>query len=126
MPRSSTYQIALIVVILFVLLGYATVRSHAPSLSVVNGVYRNSCCSDLTISDGVISTGQMQVPFALRSMKFGLTAYPSKRIEVQGNDVLAFPLVDDEIPALIFTAGGTAVTVCGDRRCNREYVFTRR
>ena len=67
--------------------------------------------------------GKVQVSFKLENMKFGLTAYPSKRLEVHGTQVVVRTTAEED--GVLFDKGGTALTLCGDLRCDREYVFTR-
>lgn len=123
MTPPAFQRATLAVVVLVAGAWYWYVRSHAPAVASVNGVYRNACCSDLVLQDGVIIAGKVQVPFKLESMKFGLTAYPSKRLEVHGTQVVVGMTAEED--GVLFDKGATALTLCGDLRCDREYVFTR-
>ena len=100
------------------------IRSHTPALTSVNGVYANPCCNDITLKDGVLYTGTAQVPFELKNMKFGLTIYPAKRLEVNGThvDVRA----NSQSEALLVDPGEGTITVCGARLCGKTYAFERR
>ena len=123
MTPSAFQRATLAVVILVAGAWYWYVRSHAPAVASVNGVYTNACCSDLVLQDGVIIAGKVQVSFKLENMKFGLTAYPSKQLEVHGTQVVVRTTAEED--GVLFDKGGTALTLCGDLRCDREYVFTR-
>jgi hypothetical protein len=123
MTQSTIQRLAFAISIMLVVAWYWNARSRAPSVASVNGTYANACCSELKLQDGMIVAGQTRVPFRLEYMKFGLTAYSSKRLEVDGTRVLARPSADES--ALLFGKGGKTVTVCGDARCDQEYVFTR-
>lgn len=103
---------------------YWYARSHAPAVSTVNGVYANACCNNLVLQNGVIVAGKDRVPFRLENMKFGLTAYPSKRLEVHGTEIVAVATAENA--GVPFDKGGRALTLCGNLRCDREYLFTRR
>ena len=103
---------------------YWYVRSHAPAVASVNGVYTNACCNNLVLQDGVIVAGEDRVPFRLENMKFGLTAYPSKRLEVHGTQIVVGASANDG--GVPFGKGGKALTLCGNPRCDRDYLFTRR
>lgn len=116
-------RIALPVLILIGLAWYASTRAHVPAASSVNGVYSNPCCGNLTLRDGKVIIEGAQVPFDLENMKFGLTGYPTQRVEVRGSRVEAHP--DADPGPLMFTDNGKIVTLCGDRLCNREYAFKR-
>ena len=109
--------------ILVALVWYFNTRAHQPAAASVNGVYMNACCGSLTLRDGVVVTGTARVPFDLENMKFGLTAYPSQRVSVQGGQVKALPGAD---PApLSFEQNGMLLIVCEDRLCKRRYAFKR-
>ena len=124
MTPSAFQRATLAVVILVAGAWYWYVRSHAPAVASVNGVYTNACCSDLVLQDGVIIAGKVQVSFKLENMKFGLTAYPSKRLEVHGTQIVVGASANDG--GVPFGKGGKALTLCGNPRCDREYLFTRR
>ena len=103
---------------------YWYARSHAPAVSSVNGVYANACCKNLVLQNGVIVAGKDRVPFKLENMKFGLTAYPSKRVEVHGTEIVAVANADDA--GVPFGKAGKTLTLCANPRCDREYLFRRR
>lgn len=116
-------RIGIPVLILIALAWYCNTRPHIPAPSTVNGVYVSPCCGSLTLRSGNVIVGNVQVPFDLENMKFGLTAYPKQRIEVRGSHVEAYQDVD---PApLSFSEGGTIITLCGNRPCTRQYTFKR-
>lgn len=117
-------RFSLLVGILVALLWYFNARAHQPAAASVNGVYTNACCGSLMLRDGVIVVGTARVPFDLESMKFGLTAYPSQRVFVQGGQVKALP--DPDPAPLSFEQNGMLLIVCEDRLCNRRYAFKRR
>ena len=124
MTKPAFQRPALAVFIIVVGLWYWYARAHVPSVASVNGIYANPCCSDITLRDGVIISGGDKVAFRLENMKFGLTVYPTARLEVNGTEIVVRPSAEQE--ALSLDKGGTALSVCGDRLCNRTYVFTRR
>jgi hypothetical protein len=107
------------------LVWYGYARSHTPAVSSVNGIYGNACCGDLTLRDGVIIAGNAHVPFKLEDMKFGLTAYPTKRLQVSGSNVVVITDAEDETPSLSFDKSAKTLTICGDRLCKRAYAFSR-
>lgn len=116
-------RIALPALMLIALAWYCSTRAHVPAVSSVNGVYSNPCCGNLTLRDGNVLVGGVQVPFELENMKFGLTGFPTQQIEVCGGRVKARP--DTDPGPLIFANNGKVMTVCGDRLCKREYAFKR-
>lgn len=116
-------RIALPVLILTALAWYCSARAHVPAASSVDGVYSNPCCGSLTLRDGNVIVGGVQVPFDLENMKFGLTGYPTQRVQVRGSRVEAHP--DADPGPLMFANNGKIITVCGDRLCKREYAFKR-
>ena len=111
------------VLLLIVLAWYVNGRAHVPAASTVNGVYSNSCCSNILLRDGIMIVGTSRVPFQLENMKFGLTAYPAQQILVRNGRVEAFQ--DPDPGPLSFSDSGTVVTVCGDRLCKHVYPFRR-
>jgi hypothetical protein len=123
MTQSTIQRLVFAISTMLVVAWYWNARSRAQLVASVNGTYANVCCNDLKLQDGMIVVGQTRVPFRLENMKFGLTAYSSKRLEVDGTRVLA--RLSDEESALLFGKGGKTVAVCGDARCDQEYVFRR-
>ena len=99
-------------------------RSHVPAVASVNGVYRNPCCGDVVLQDGVIITGKVRVPFKLENMKFGLTAYTDKELRVQGTQVVV--RTSEEEGNVSFNKEGTVFVLCGPSPCHPEYLFKRR
>lgn len=116
-------RIAIPVLFLITVAWYCNDRAHVPAPSSVNGMYVSPCCGSLTLRNGNVIIGNVQVPFDLENMKFGLTAYPKQRIEVRRSRVEAHP--DADPAPLLLSKGGTIITICGDRPCTREYTFTR-
>ena len=123
MKLSRLQQITLALFVVIAAGWYWYVRSHAPVVASVNGTYTNACCGELLLHDGAIIAGNVRVPFQLENMKFGLTAYPSERIEVDGTQIVVRS--GAEAGALSFDKGSKTLTLCGDLRCDRKYVFTR-
>jgi alpha-D-ribose 1-methylphosphonate 5-triphosphate synthase subunit PhnI len=109
--------------ILFALAAYCGTRPHNPAVSSVNGSYKNSCCNDLVLRDGLMITENDRVPFQLERMKFGLTAYPT-RLPIVRNERIEF-LNDGDAGGLIFSENGTILTLNDARFGKRKYVFKR-
>jgi hypothetical protein len=124
MTQSIFQRVALVGFIILVAGWYSWAQYHAPAITSVNGTYSNACCGDITLRNGVVIAGKAQVPFTLENMKFGLTAFPTDRIEVSGTQVMVRPSVEVEV--LAFGKSGTVLTVCGDRLCHTTYEFKRR
>jgi hypothetical protein len=124
MPTTNFHRAGLAVFLLIVLAWYALTRSLVPAASMVNGTYSNPCCDNFILRDGVIIVGKTRVPFELKNMKFGLTAYPRQQVLVEAHRV---EIRDEADPgALLFSEKGTVLTVCGDRLCNQTFRFKRR
>lgn len=58
--------------------------SRRPNKDSVDGVYKNECCSPITIRDGRLSYRSATVDMKLLNMKFGLTGYVDGQFTSQG------------------------------------------
>lgn len=63
---------------------YAYTKINAPNLDAVDGVYKNSCCDDITIKRGLISQSGKTLDMKLLQMKFGLTGYVKAQFTKEG------------------------------------------
>jgi hypothetical protein len=117
-------RVAIAISILLAALWYWHVRTQEPAVASVNGIYANECCGELLLQNGKIVSAKATVPFRLENMKFGLIAYPEARLEIRGAEVVLLP--ENEDAGLRFTKDGSAFSICGDARCDQEYVFRRR
>ena len=124
MTRDTFQRAGLSLFLLLVGSWYAYARLQKPPLASVNGIYVSSCCGEISLQDGVFIAGKVQVPFALENMKYGLTAFPRDRLEVHGSKVVV--LFDENDSEFSLNPSGRTLTLCGDARCDREYVFKRR
>ncbi len=124
MAPTSKFQLILLATIIGVATGwYLGGRSNVPDTQWVNGTYRNPCCAAVVLRDGMIITSGMRVSFTLEHMKFGMTAYPEKPVEVDGNRVVAQPA--DATTAISFSENLSSFTLRCRRNCAGEYVFSR-
>ncbi|CAM3190384.1 hypothetical protein SPAN111604_09405 [Sphingomonas antarctica] len=122
--NAELQRMAAPILILCMLAWYSVTRAHVPSTSSVNGTYSNLCCDSIILRDGSIITDGRRAAFDLENMKFGLTAYPSKRVQVSDGHIV---VQDDPDPGpLSFSQNGTELTICGDRLCRTTYIFKRR
>ena len=103
---------------------YCYARSQVPDLATVNGIFSNDCCGEIVLRNGVIITNGDHVRFKLENMKFGLTAYTEKRLEVHGSEIVSTENKEENL--LSFENDGKALTLCGDRLCRTTYFFVRR
>jgi hypothetical protein len=91
-------------------------RFTAPSKHVADGIYRNGCCSDITITDEYISQGDKRLPLKIRNMKFGLTGFVNGRFANAG-----MRESDEETAITFFSEGGKrALSLPID---GRDYTF---
>ena len=99
-------------------------RTPPPPVGSLNGTYRNACCEPITLTDGLLITSDLKVPFELHRMKYGLDTYMNRRVEVrQGKIVLSR---SKEPGGFLLAEDGRAFTICADR-CGpgREFEFKR-
>ena len=123
MTYFSFKNAGLVAFILVALSWYGYKRTHTPPFALVNGTFSNACCGDLTLKDGFIEVGKTKVPFHLENMKFGLTAYPTHRLEIHGAEVAILSATDDG--GISFSGDGSVLTLCGDTLCRKVYRFQR-
>lgn len=124
MTKANLGRGSIAVVLLVCVTWYWYVRSHAPTVGSVNGTYANACCKDLALRDGIIIAGDARIPFRLADMKFGLTAFPTRRLEVHAAQVVVVPGAEEG--PLAFNRSRTAFSVCADAICKNEFTFVRR
>jgi hypothetical protein len=124
MTQAIFQRVIFAILIVLAVLWYWQARTTGTAVASVNGIYANECCGELSLQNGKIVSAKTRVPFRLKNMKFGLTAYPDARLEIHGTEVVFLP--NSENKGLIFSKDGSAFTICGDARCDREYIFRRR
>lgn len=74
--RNRKVQLALgILLATLATLFYFYTRSNQPATGIVNGVYHNECCVNITIDNQHIYQNGKSSTIKLRNMKFGLTGY---------------------------------------------------
>ena len=117
--RNRTVQIALAITLVTLACGFFIyTKTTAPSSNVVDGVYRNECCPDITIKDEHIAQGNGTLVLRTRNMKFGLTGYVNGRFTNDGVQS------SDEVTAITFfnRNGKFALSL---PIAGRNYTFTR-
>jgi len=75
------------------------------------------------LKNGIIIADGVRVPFRLANMKFGLTAYPARSIEVIDRRIVVGSEADSS--GIGFDEDHVAFTLCGAPHCAKEYRFTR-
>ena len=82
--RNRTVHLVLaIVLVVAATLFLLSTRKSAPRPSEVEGVYVNSCCSDVTIGGGALSYGGVTYPVRFSRMKFGLAGYVNQKFSAR-------------------------------------------
>ena len=77
--RNRAVQLALaIVLVVAATLFFLSTRRSGPHPSEVEGVYSNSCCSDVVISGRTLSYGGVTYLVRFSRMKFGLSGYVNR------------------------------------------------
>ena len=89
----------------------------------VNGTYRNPCCADVVLTDGVMTTRGLRVGFTLEHMKFGMVAYPAQPVEIESNRVVARP--NGATTSILFDDSLGSFTLRCRPDCAEEIVFSR-
>ena len=117
--RYERYVLALGLALAFVIL-WAN-HSPAPPARAVDGTYRNSCCAPITLTNGVLISGPVRVPFELRAMKYGWDTDMQFKVEVQGGRVVFSQ--SSEHAGFLFDDSHRAFTLCSDH-CGPGHEFT--
>ena len=110
------------VVIISVVCWFAYVRTHQPRPETVNGTYRNSCCEPIVLKNGQFITSEIEIPFELRNMKYGLDTKMNRYVIVQNGQIVLGRR--EESGGFLFRPDGRAFTLCAET-CSREFEFKR-
>ena len=92
--RNRIVQLVLaIVLVVAATLFVLSTRRSAPRPSEVEGVYVNSCCSDVIIGGGALSYGGVTYPVRFCRMKFGLAGYVNQKFSAGAAEPSTEPTV---------------------------------
>jgi hypothetical protein len=100
------YQIMAAALVMVAALWSFTLGS-IPPVEALDGNYSNPCCQEIQLHNGEIIFGNEHVRFALRNMRFGLVARPTRDIEIDEHHRVKF--APD-------TSYGASILFDGDRK----------
>ena len=120
LPRGQQVTLAVLMIAALGWFGYG--RTHQPSPASVNGVYRNSCCEPVLLSDGKFIVSGIQMPFELRNMKYGLDTRMERYVVVRDGKIALGRRA--ESGGFLFSPDRHSFTLCADT-CGRKFEFER-
>jgi len=109
---------------MLLLAAFATWYFTRPTVQLdeVDGLYSNSCCAPISLSNGVLTSGDTRATYTLAEMKFGLTANTTRELFVRGAGIVAMPSTEEG--AILFSNDRRTLILVDEHQ--HEYRFDRR